>query len=181
MPCPLQARSLMLYEGSLLFTGNDSCSSSCLQVVRNELVNVGLNQLTVNDPGFFRQHVAGFRERGRLEKDIPWRSPIPCVSRQLPVAVVWSLGAIFAEFRFTDHRIRRAVWSIEISNCVAHAVFTNTDNPESLVLVFLVETGGQRRFVTPVRTPRREINNHDEFFAGNQRAQVDRLVVLEIV
>lgn len=156
----------MLYEGRLLFTGNDHRRRSCLQVVANELVDISLNQLTINNPCFFGKHIPGLCKRGRLQKNIPWRTPVPRVSSQLPIGVVWRLGAIFAHFRFADHRIRRAGRPVKIGNRVAHAVFTNADNAKSLILVFLLKTRCQRRFVTPVRTPGSEVNNHDELFAG---------------
>ena len=64
-PCPLNLTI------ASLFTRSDHGRSAGLQMVGDELVDVGFNQLAVNDPGLFGQHVAGLGERRRLKKNIP--------------------------------------------------------------------------------------------------------------
>ena len=150
-------------------------------MVGDELVHVGFNQLAVDYPGFLSQHVAGFGERRRVQKNIPRRTPLACVSGRLPVAEVWRLVAVFARFRFTDHWESRAGGREEVSNIGARTVFTNTNDGKSLIFVLLVKLRSDGRFVTPVWAPRRKVNNHHELLALHQRAQLDRLVVLEIV
>ena len=75
--------------------------SACLQVVRDELVRISFNQLAINDPRFLNQHVAGFRERRRLKKNIPGRAPLARVSRRLTIAKVCRLIAVRFGFRFS--------------------------------------------------------------------------------
>src|SRR5437588_10972758 len=84
------------------------------QAVVDEFVDIRFDQFAVDDPGFFRQHVAIRVALRRIEKDVPRRTPLARIARQLTVAVVRCLLAILARFRFANDWIWRSIRSKEI-------------------------------------------------------------------
>jgi len=50
------------------------------QAIMNKFINVGFDELAVNYPGFFGQHVAVLITLGRIEKNVPGRAPLPRIT-----------------------------------------------------------------------------------------------------
>src|SRR6266508_325916 len=89
--------------------------------------------------------------------------------------------AIVAWFRFANDNVRRPRWSKVRAHVVARTILADSNHFKPSGLIFFVDFGCYWSFVAPVRTPGRKVNNHHEFLALNQRAQIDWLVILEIV
>src|SRR2546423_270925 len=66
---------------SLLFAG--SYHRIRREAIVNKLIYVGFDEFAIDDPGFIHQYIAIRIALRGFEKNIPWRTPAPRVSRQL--------------------------------------------------------------------------------------------------
>src|SRR5262245_26786680 len=107
--CPFRINTSAIYS---VFAGFDYCRCSggrWVQTLANKLIDVRLDQLTVDDPGFFREYLAFLRQLCRLKKNIPGRAPFSRVSRGLAITIVRSLFTIISRFRLAYHSVGRTV------------------------------------------------------------------------
>src|SRR5437870_11227275 len=102
------------------------------KTIAKQFIRVSFDQFAVNDPGFFREHVAARVTLRRFEENVPWRTPFACVTRQLAIAKVRSLLAIVASFRFDDDGIWRASPAKEIACIISRPIFADAHYLEPL-------------------------------------------------
>jgi hypothetical protein len=91
-----------------------------------------------------------------------------------------SLLAIFPGFRFTNHSVRRSGLTKELAHFIARSIFTHANNFKPLRLILLIKPGSDRRFVTPVAAPWREVDHHHQLLVLHSHSQIYWLVVLDV-
>src|SRR5438067_697044 len=124
-----------------------------------ELLYVGSYKLAVDDPCFFREHVAGLVQFRWLKKDVVGRSPLAKVAGCLAIGIVRCLLSHLARFRFRDDSVGWTACAKVGESICARAVLADGYNVKPLRFVLLVKLCYVGRFVAPVRTPGGEIND----------------------
>src|ERR1051325_11478363 len=142
------------------------------QARADEALDFLFDELAVDDPGFFRQHVAGLAELRGLKEDVVGRAPAARVARRLAVVEVSRLVARLARFGLGDEGVGRAALAEEGDGVGRRRVLADADALQARALVLLVELGRDRGLVPPVAAPGREVDDEDQLLALREGAQV---------